>query len=740
MRLFNQAEKPLPIRLVIERDDAEALNEELLAQSVVSVDTEGYLYDKERHSKDNGLAISAQFSYRAENGIERILLWNHGEHGSNMDAVAPFLASRIPKLGHNLPHEFHTFANHGLLFSGPFWDMMVADFSLDQSREGEHGLKSCAKDHLGRHRLSFPRTFGTLKARKDGRPYASEQLETPNLEEYLLVKEYGPPSSWAEIEANGRDEFLAWRAENTAWQNGDQPRAPTPLGYWGRWYNFCIYATNDTWDDYSLYEFFKPKFDELPWGNSATYWDYFTKVAAAITEELICPIERRGMLLDLPFLAEMRAKCEEDMEQLAIQASEWAACPLEIGKATQLAMLLHGSGMQPVYKGASKYKPSGKNPKVDFYIPGREIPVFDKTKGGDPSTAADSLVKLQEWAEDHGRADLAGLAYITAHAKADKQKGTYLEGMANLAIPVPGTRFGRLHTRIGQTSATSGRWSSSGPNLQNVTSGKKDKYNLRDCFIAPKGKTLVVVDFAALEYRLLAHFTQDPTLIRVFHEGLDMHSLTAYGVFPQIKAAVDAEFGEFCVDAGPWVKEHYSDERDKQAKVINFEIIYGVGPGKLAEQLRVSKSKGKEYIANWYKSYPAVRPWQEKTIAGARRSGHVRTLLGRYRFADMSWLNSDEFWRKGAEERSLVNAVIQGSAADMCCAAMLNLVYCEELRELGMEIVMQVHDEVIMEVPIENVERVMEILRPLMERAFGRDLRVPFPVSVGWGPTWSTAK
>jgi DNA polymerase-1 len=262
---------------------------------------------------------------------------------------------------------------------------------------------------------------------------------------------------------------------------------------------------------------------------------------------------------------------------------------------------------------------------------------------------------------------------------------------------------------------------------------------MRDCFAAPPGYLLLVADFSQLEYRLLAHFTQEPKLIRLFEEGWDLHSLTAYNVFPEIRAAVNMKFGEFTLEASHWIKEEYDDLR-KKAKTLNFEIIYGVGHVKLSEQLEIPEHEGKRMIDGWFEGYPHVKRWQKNELAKAAQFGFGKTLAGRYRRVKMERFLSSDRSRRGEEERSFLNALIQGSAADMTKKSMILISRSEELRELGLRMTMQVHDEIVMEIPARNAKAAVPLVRKIMEQPFSQPLRVPMPVSIGVGPTWASAK
>lgn len=711
--MFDPKEEPCEIRLVITPEEADAFCEELLEQPISSLDSEWVYFTKKRHGFNNGLAGCLTFSWRSERGIERVYFHNFGESEGNIYRLKPYLEDEtIAKIGHNCPSDYHVFANHGIITRSYAWDMMVADFLLDQNREWLHDLKSCAADHLGRQRKSFAEVFGHPKLKQDGTPYASGQREVLPLEDWLTKA--GPcPGTWREIQTYGWANAMEYKT------NGEQPEF---LDVWGRWYILVNYATNDAWDDWSLYELLRPKLEAMPWTGDRTYWDFFTTVEARTTEQLICQMERRGMPLDVAKLQAAQARCEEDMDNMLSTAYEWAGCEFNVGSAPQLGMLLFGDGPQPIYKGK----------KVINTIYGKGFKPTKMTAGNQPSTDAQALSNLRRSLTSSGQ-DVSGLDAIIGYNKADTQRGTFMVGLLEKVVD------GRLHSRINQIGASSGRWSSSGPNLQNITTGEKDKYEIRKAFIASEGHKIVDFDFSQLEYRLLSHFSQDPLLVDAFTHNRDLHSLTTYNIFAYIKREVDERFGGPTDEALTWIAETYPNER-KRGKTLNFEIIYGVGYKKLAEQLRISEEEGKHMIDGWFAAYRYVKPWMNRVLHEARTKGHFRTLVGRYRMADLARLNSTEKWIRGEEERTLINAKVQGSAMDVLKKAMF-LVYDLDLPgRFGYAPIMAVHDEVVAECPEENVEACVEELAKIPDMLFSKPLRVPLPIEIGVGDSWGEAK
>lgn len=689
-----QASQRPAVRIITRLSDAVRLNEELLAQPLVAMDTEWYNYDRSLGTNiNNGLAACLQFCYVDGTGVKQLIyLHNHGASSDNIFAIQPWLESASNlKINHNAPVDAHIVENHGIRPVSFCLDTMVMDWLVDENRENAHGLKECAEDHLGRPRTSYNQTFGAPKLRKDGQPYASGQLIVPTMEEMLAAID------------EGNDELLE---------------------------RLVTYSTNDAWDTWDLFHLYETKLRTVPWVSGKSMWDFYMTNITRITV-LIQRMERRGMYLDLPFMQIMAEKCDADIEHYTAEALEWAGAPMKL-KGPQLVHLLYGHGVMDVKK-----TPASK--KVLFQITGKGYPVLrrtdDKDPSSNPSTRAEHLVELRRALQKRGYSDeeTFGFDAILKVNKYDKQRNTYLIGMQKRA------RKSRVHGRINQIGTTSGRFSSAEPNLQNVTTGDKDVYNIRDCFTAPPGHLLIVADFSQLEYRLLAHFSQEPKLIKMFLEGWDLHSLTCYNIYPHVKREVDERFGGLNTAGLKWVAEEYPDER-KRAKTLNFEIIYGVGHKKLADQLGLAPEEAKRMIDGWFAGYPYVKAWMDRVLRDARTYGYGRTLWGRYRRPIMARLNSDRYQERGEEERTFVNALIQGSAADMAQKAMINIDDCQELKDLHVHCIMQVHDELIFECPRQHATRAIELIRPLMEQPFSKPLRVPMPVSIGKGPTWASAK
>ncbi|OPL08943.1 MAG: hypothetical protein AVO33_08515 [delta proteobacterium ML8_F1] len=328
-----------------------------------------------------------------------------------------------------------------------------------------------------------------------------------------------------------------------------------------------------------------------------------------------------------------------------------------------------------------------------------------KTKTGH-STSHDVLVKL---VEDHPIVPL-----IMEYRSYTKLKNTYIDGLRAVADK----ETMRIHTSFNQTIAVTGRLSSTEPNLQNIPIRLDLGRELRKVFVASsKEHRLVGADYSQIELRILAHLSQDPQLLRAYQEGIDIHTLTASQVFDiPIEAVTSKERGE--------------------AKGVNFGIVYGISDYGLSENLNIPRQKAKIYIEQYFEKYQKVKEYLDQLIEGCRRTGEVETILGRKR--GIPDINASNFTRRSFAERTAMNTPIQGSAADIIKVAMIR-VY-NKLKEEGLKakLILQVHDELIIDTPLEEVEKVKALLEEAMSRAM--TLTVPLDVEVRSGENWYETK
>lgn len=330
-----------------------------------------------------------------------------------------------------------------------------------------------------------------------------------------------------------------------------------------------------------------------------------------------------------------------------------------------------------------------------------------KTKSG-YSTDSTALEQIAADMVSSGQ-DPAIIAGILEFRELTKLKATYTDALLNLVDP----NTGRVHTTFNQTVAATGRLSSSDPNLQNIPVRTGIGRKIRRAFIPGSGKVLLSADYSQIELRVLAHYTEDPELLRAFREDEDIHRITASRIFGVPEDAV-------------------TPDQRRDAKTVNFAVLYGQSDFGLSAQLKIPRAEAKRYIEQYFERFPSVKDYIARTVVEARETGFVRTLSGRRR--PVPEVNDRNFNIRNFGERAAVNSPIQGTAADIIKVAMIRL--REELRKLGDPAVMllQVHDELVLEVPPDKLEATSHLLREVMENAW--PLKAPLKVDVKHGGNW----
>lgn len=343
----------------------------------------------------------------------------------------------------------------------------------------------------------------------------------------------------------------------------------------------------------------------------------------------------------------------------------------------------------------------------DVLFNGLGLPAPRKTKGGQASTSQQTLEKL---AGQHPVVDS-----ILQYRKLEKMRSTYLDPLPRLVDPQ-----GRIHTTFNQKATATGRLSSSNPNLQNIPVRGPLGKRMRSCFIAGPGRLLVSADYSQVELRVLAHVSQDPALLEAFRNGEDIHARTAALVY----------------DLPP---DQVSPDQRRNAKTINFGLIYGMGAQKLAQELKISTTQAKDFIARYFERLQGLKEFYEGVEASARKHGFVTTLGGRRRL--LPDINSASGQAAALARRQAINTVIQGSAADIIKLAMLAVARDERLRELDARLLLQVHDELLLEVPADAAEEAGALVARLMQDVCpaGKELSVPLLVDWGTGYDWGAA-
>jgi DNA polymerase-1 len=332
------------------------------------------------------------------------------------------------------------------------------------------------------------------------------------------------------------------------------------------------------------------------------------------------------------------------------------------------------------------------------------LPVLKKTVSGAPSTDEDVLEKLAE--------DYPLPARILEHRSLAKLKGTYTDKLPLMVNPATG----RVHTTYAQAVAVTGRLASNDPNLQNIPIRTAEGRKVREAFIAPPGHSILSADYSQIELRLMAHISGDPNLLKAFTEGMDVHRATASEVF----------------GVAP---DEVTSEQRRYAKTINFGLIYGMSAFGLASNLGIERSAAGLYIERYFARYPGVKRYMDETRAHAKATGYVSTLFGRRIY--LPEINGGSGPRRTGAERQAINAPMQGTAADLIKLAMIRLQELLDEQGMGTKMVMQVHDELVFEVPDEELEWArVEVPRVMASVA---EFKVPLLAEVGVGPNWDEA-
>ncbi len=393
--------------------------------------------------------------------------------------------------------------------------------------------------------------------------------------------------------------------------------------------------------------------------------------------EILYTIERNGVLIDAAMLNRQSNELGLKLMELEKQAFELAGQPFNLGSPKQLQEILFGKlGIKPT----------------------------KKTPSGAPSTDEDVL---QELALDYPLPKV-----LLEYRGMAKLKSTYTDKLPKMINP----QTGRVHTSYSQAVAITGRLASSDPNLQNIPVRTAEGRRIREAFIAPPGSVIVSADYSQIELRIMAHLSQDEGLLTAFAAGEDIHRATAAEIFGVERDAV-------------------SSEQRRYAKVINFGLIYGMSAFGLAQNLNIERSAAASYIERYFARYPGVRQYMNDTRETAKAQGYVETFFGRRLWVPE--INSPNGQRRAGAERAAINAPMQGTAADLIKLAMIAVQGWLETERLQTKLIMQVHDELVLEVPENELELIKQKLPELMQGVAKLD--VPLLAEVGVGNNWESA-
>jgi len=393
--------------------------------------------------------------------------------------------------------------------------------------------------------------------------------------------------------------------------------------------------------------------------------------------EVLIKLEQNGVLIDPAMLQSQGAEVDRQLGGIETSVYEQAGEIFNLSSPKQIQTILFDK---------------------------LQLPVLRKTPKGQPSTAEDVLEELAQ--------DYEIPALILEHRSLNKLKTTYIDKLPN-EIDL---RTGRVHTSYQQAVASTGRLSSTGPNLQNIPIRTAQGRRIREAFIAPSGKRILALDYSQIELRIMAHLSADDTLLNAFEQGLDVHRATAAEVFGNSL-------------------EHVSDDQRRAAKAINFGLIYGMSAFGLGKQLGIGRKEAQQYVDTYFERYPGVRRYMEETKVLAREQGYVETVFGRR--LHLPDINARNAVQRQYAERTAINAPMQGTAADIIKRAMIEV--HQWLIEDGdqVKMIMQVHDELVFELDEGDVERARNEIGQLMTSA--ADLSVALEVDAGVGSNWHEA-
>jgi DNA polymerase-1 len=395
------------------------------------------------------------------------------------------------------------------------------------------------------------------------------------------------------------------------------------------------------------------------------------------TAVVLQKIERNGVQIDAALLAQQSNELGARIVELEAKAHELAEQPFNLGSPKQIG---------------------------EIFFEKLKLPVVKKTPSGAPSTDEEVLQKL---AEDYPLPKV-----LLEYRSLSKLKSTYTDKLPKGI----NAQTGRVHTNYAQAVAVTGRLASNDPNLQNIPIRTKEGRRIREAFVAPAGSHIVSADYSQIELRIMAHISEDENMLRAFAEGVDIHRATAAEIFGVAPESVE-------------------NEQRRYAKVINFGLIYGMSAFGLASNLGIERGAAQSYIERYFARFSGVKQYMDDTRLQAKARGYVETVFGRRLW--LPEINSPNGPRRQGAERAAINAPMQGTAADLIKLAMIAVQNWLETEKLGTRMIMQVHDELVLEVPDAELELIKQKLPELM--AGVAQLKVPLIAEVGVGSNWDEA-
>lgn len=655
------------------------------------------------------------------------VVWADTMDKAVLEEFRPYFESEnVLKVWHNYSFDRHVLFNHGIDCKGLGADTLHMARMLDSSLES-YSLEKLSNRFIPSKeaKVSMKDRFQTFKLKKDGSESSLKVL--PGVIELQTSPEYC-------------EEWIQYSAEDA----------------------------RITWD---LFQVLKGQLTEQTLqidGKSCSMMDLYEKYWRPFGV-LLTDMEREGIFVDVEHLKAIEKKALEEAEQHRLGFLEWASrqCAdakfMNVTSSSQKQQLLFADpkqkkhGLEPTRVFSCEnidgyIEPGKKNPTKTrpFVLRGMGFPVQRKSASnklpsadsvsiralaGNPSKNEYGLALSHFKSEAEGKEACEALDSLLEHSAIQTLVSTFI-----LPLQQCVDDQSRIHCSLNINTET-GRLSARRPNLQNQPALEKDKYKIRKAFAAAPGKALIVADYSQLELRVLAELSNCKAMIEAFESGEDLHSRTAISMFDHVKAAVDR--GEVIVEADDnkpevkLLKEVFANER-KKAKGLNFSIAYGKTSYGLAKEWNISAEEAQDLLKKWYAGRPEVEKLQKDLKQFARYHKYVPTILGRRRALPM--INSKNMRERSHSERCAINSPIQGSAADLMMAAMLKLASNKRLVELGWKLVLQIHDEVIMEGPLESSQEAFSITKEIMENPLERPLRCPIEISGGVVTNWFEGK
>ncbi|KAA0167896.1 hypothetical protein FNF31_00224 [Cafeteria roenbergensis] len=745
----------------------------------------------------NGRVICASFYCGPEYDFgagPRVWVDNLGEAEGVLNVFADFLKDPTKKKAfHNVSFDRHVLYNHGIDVLGLSADTMhmARMWTTSRSKAGGYGLESLSADLLGHRKVPMKERFAVPKLKKDGTPGKDTllppvdeiQLDPAMRAEWIDYSTYDAEATWR------LREVLADKLRERPWAQG-----LSMLDFYERYIvPFAVVLTDMEREGIRVdVKEHLPRAQMLAEEERATATEEFLQWAEQYMPEarrmntgsdpqkahfLFAPcVKAKGRTPRARDAARKRTlakfgirrpeaghhpRADPERNEGVLTWEDWREWVDPEGSMfgdngewedDDAWPPLRPFKVENTEGVIEEGRPRAKKQR-DLWVPGLGLEPVEYTAGGWPaasaavlrSVAGDPTADPPQYGtayQHFGGGEPGHKACSALHSLVTV--GAIDTMLSNFILPLQtmADEHLRVHCSLNLNTDT-GRLSARRPNLQNQPALEKDRYQIRKAFCAAPGNKLVIADYGQLELRVLAHMARCKSMIDAFASGGDFHSRTAMGMYDYIRDAL--ENGDCLLEwddsqgarPKPLLKNQFASERRK-AKVLNFSIAYGKTPIGLSQDWGVSLDEAKDTLEKWYSDRPEVRQWQEQVLDIARSTGATRTLMGRYR--DLPEITSPNRGLRGHAERAAINTPIQGGAADVVMMAMLKIAQDKRLAEMGYKLILQIHDEVILEGPEEHAEEAMSCLVEDMEHPFAKPLLVDLIADAAIANTWYEGK